>query len=320
MVQTKWYDDFIKNLNKKNPNNKLLATELMDLLGIERTAVYRRLRKEILFSFDEIEKIAVAWNISIDKIMAINSDKISFEMYPLNYFNPTNENLDYIQGIIKKFKNYKNSINSEYIEICNKLPRSLIFRFPNISKFYVFVWLYQYDDECFDIPYSNVSIPEKIQKIMTDYYLATSSVNETSYIFDNYIFDHYVERIRYFHDIDLITDEEIKLLKKDLLSLLKYLSAATKLGILEDTKNKINFYISKINIETNYSYFCANDFKSLRINVFSDYEIKNHDFKTVLYFQKIIKSIQRTSIKISETDEIYRKKYFLKQEDLINSL
>jgi hypothetical protein len=85
MANELYYDHFMDILSKKYPTKAELAQELMDLLCLEREAVYRRLRKDVVFPAHEVIKIAATWNISLDEIIGIKSQKVLFQMKPLNY-------------------------------------------------------------------------------------------------------------------------------------------------------------------------------------------------------------------------------------------
>jgi len=91
-----WYDNFIELLYKRHPKKQDLVQELMDLLYIEREAVYRRLRKDVVFTANELAKIAIDWNISLDDIICINTDTVSFQMRKLNYINPSKQESDFL--------------------------------------------------------------------------------------------------------------------------------------------------------------------------------------------------------------------------------
>ncbi|GHT42138.1 hypothetical protein FACS189437_09840 [Bacteroidia bacterium] len=78
------YSKFVEALEEKIPKKTQLAGFLAETLNIEKESAYRRLRKDIQFSFREIFLLANKMNISLDKIargaIAENQSKILFEM------------------------------------------------------------------------------------------------------------------------------------------------------------------------------------------------------------------------------------------------
>ena len=65
MANNTWYSHFLSVLYARQTQKTKLVEELMALLRIEREAAYRRLRREVSFSIDELVKISTAWNISM---------------------------------------------------------------------------------------------------------------------------------------------------------------------------------------------------------------------------------------------------------------
>ncbi|MCC8096197.1 MAG: hypothetical protein LIP05_13080, partial [Tannerellaceae bacterium] len=63
------YDNFLQTLKEKIPQKAVLANTLAQILSIEKEAVYRRLRREVLFTFSEVAIISHYLGISIDFIV-----------------------------------------------------------------------------------------------------------------------------------------------------------------------------------------------------------------------------------------------------------
>ena len=55
MTKNDWYGCFIETIYKKYPKKSQLTDVLTDLLGIEKESVYRRLRKDILFTTPDFD-------------------------------------------------------------------------------------------------------------------------------------------------------------------------------------------------------------------------------------------------------------------------
>lgn len=316
----KLYDYFIKELYKKYPQKAQLTKALMDLLFIEREAVYRRLRKEVLFSVHEMLKIASEWNISLDEIISYTSNYISFKIDLLNYINPSEEELDIIQSVVQFYESLKGLPNVEYMEITNKIPRSLTTGFMQIYRYVMLKWMYQYGDETSILPFSQINPSEKWLQLTSDYYLAAKNVANVSYIWDHMLFNYLVCDIRYFCSIQLITDEEKELIKKDAHALLDYMLQVATNGCFPETKTKVSLYISQVNIGTSYSYFCSDDIKMSRIHAFTKHEIYTTSSEMTATFKNWMQSKKRSSVQISEVDEKGRIEYFTKQHELIDSL
>jgi len=321
MAKDMWYDRFLETLSKKYSKKTQLAQALIELLNIEREAAYRRLRKDVIFPAHEIGKIAKEWNISLDELVGVNSGKISFQMQATNYLNPSEDDLDNLRERVKRLDHLKHYSDSEYLLVCNNLPRTLASGFETLYKFNIFKWMYEYgNNDGIPMPYSKMFIPKEVQDLIARYYKIMKTVGKTSIILDQMLFDHVVHDIKYFQSIYLITNEEIELIKKDLHKLLDYLLDVAIKGYYPETENKVVIYISKVNINTNYSYFYTEKLKICRVHAFNKYDVYTFDVEMVKNFRTWMQLKKRTSIQISEVDERSRVEFFTKQRQLVDSL
>jgi len=320
MQNNRWYDYFLESLSEKYPKKVHLTQALMSLLDIEREAVYRRLRKDILFPFHEIVTIASAWNISLDKITGINAGLVPFQMHPINYANLSKKDIQYLQQVIQITRQMGEFPDSEAMNICNRLPCSLFVGFKHLHKFYLFKWLYQYGDVEKTVPLSQIAVPAKKLDMTAEYYQATKLVSNTIFVLDSLIFDYLVHDVRYFHSIWMITDEEKELIKKDLRNLLDYMFEIANKGCFPETQNKVALCISLLNINTNYSYIYTKETKACYIHVFDKHELQSFDANMVTNFKAWMQLKKKTSFQISEVDEVRRIEFFTKQYKLIEEL
>jgi len=320
METKQWYETFMDTLHKKFSKKTQLTQSLMDVLSLEREAVYRRLRNEVPFSSDEIIKIVSAWNISLDEITGCHSDQYSFQMKIVNYLDPSLEEQMFLRKVIDSIRFFQNSPDAELMDICNKVPHSLLAGFENLNHYYMFKWKYLYGNPNDVAPFSQVVMSDAEKQLMADYYSALKLIPNTSFIWDNKIFEYLITDIQFFHSICLITDEEKELIKKDLYRLLDYMQEVASKGCYPETGNKVNLYISQLNLETNYTYTLAPEANICFIIVFEIYEIFSFNTEIVSNFMTWMQLKKRTATQISEVDEMNRIKFFNKQRQFINSL
>jgi len=319
-MENNWYDYFIEAICKKYPKKNQLTQELMDILFIEREAVYRRLRKEVAFSFQEIVKIAAEWKISLDEIIGISSGQIPFQMRQINYLEPSKDEINFLKQIIQSYKDFTDDTESELMTICNKLPRQLLAGFEYLNHFYMFKRLYQYGFEKDAVQFSQAEISRESSRLSADYYQAIKNFKNTNFIFDRMLFDYLVSDIQYFYSIRIINDEEKALIKKDLNALLDYLQEVANNGYYPETMKKVNIYISQLNIDTNYSYVFAPERNVCFIHVFEKYEIFTYNLEMVSNFKTWMQLKKRSSVQISVVDERNRIEYFTRQRRLLSNL
>jgi hypothetical protein len=292
----------------------------MNLLNIEREATYRRLRKGALFSILEIAKISFAWNISLDSLFKVSSSaKVPFLMQPVNYITPSKQELEFLKQVIQSIICLKDYPETEFMDICNKLPRLLLAGFGRLNQFYLFKWLYQFGNEknaCF----SQTVISDEMRQLTAEYYRAIKTAPHTSFIFDRMLFEDIVSEIRYFSSIQLITSDEKELIREDLYCLIDYLSEIATNGCYPETQNKVDLYISQLSVDANYSYSYSNGQNTCFIHVFDKYEIYTFDNEMAANIITWMQLKKRTSIHISGMDEKSRMEFFTKQRKIIDSL
>ena len=320
MDNSVWNNRFLETLFAKFPKKPLLIKALMNLLHIEREAAYRRLRNQVDFSIHEIVKISSAWNISLDEISGNCSRKISFLMQPIDYVDPSEKELRFLQYIVKSINELKNFPDAEFMDICNKLPRQFLAGYRYLYQFHLFKCVYNYCTGKKPVPYGKVNISEEKQQLIADYNRVLKTVPNTNYIFDPLIIDHLVNDIQYFHSIQMISGMEIKLIKTDLHALLDYLSEVATKGCYPETQKKVNLYISYLNVDTNYSYTFTNRISISLAHVFDKYEIYTHDVEIAPKFKVWMQLMKRSSIQISEVGQKSRIEFFAKQQKLIDKL
>ena len=252
--------------------------------------------------------------------MRVNSGQISFQMAPINYLNPSEQELITLRRRVKQLEHLRTSPDSEYMDVCNKLPRTLIAGYPALYRFDIFRWAYQYDNEEMSTPFTDTVISEGLARELARFHELIKHVENLGCIWDRMIFEYLIRDIQYFHSIFLITDDEKELIKEELSDLLDYLSEVATKGYFPETKKKVSFYISKTNIDTNYSYFYTEKLKICRIHAFDKFDIFTYDTSMVNNFRNWMQLKKRTASLISEVDERSRIEFFKRQRELLKGL
>ena len=88
---------------------------------------------------------------------------------------------------------------------------------------------------------------------------------------------HLVNDIKYFRDINLVTEEEVEKLKEELILLLNELEEVATIGMFPKTRNSVNVYISNIDFEATYSYAGTENLEIGMIRIYSINSITSLD-------------------------------------------
>jgi len=311
----------LQTLNKKIPEQTELVKTLMEILFMEKGAVYRRLRGEVSFTFLEIVNIAEKLDISLNNF--IYTDPVQANRLELNIIEYTDMNeMDYKQweDYISLIHSAKNDPQSELAESSNVLPITIHTKFDSLTKYYLFKYFYLLHESEGRVSFSNIVIPERLQGIYRSYLNEVKNFAHTIYIWDYLIFQYLATDIRFFSDIKLISNDDIREIKKDLLALLDYIEEIATYGCFKETGNPVSFYISDINFDADYSYVQINNFCMTHVRTFILNSVASTDHSSFRKIKGWIHSLKKSSTLISQSGAAYRTEFFEKQRRIISEM
>jgi len=319
MKHEAFHNSFLEEIAQKIPQKTKLADILADMLCIGKDAVYRRLRGDMPFTFDEAMTVSRQLGISLDNLNTDISVSKPFKLNLIEYINPAESDFALMEEMTMIMKSFKGIPNPEVGEITNILPQPLYVVHENIFRFYLFKWKYQTNRFSRAVPYKDILILNKLKKIQEEYAKWAKQL-DTEYVFDYQLFNYIITDIRYFYNIDLISREDIQLIQEDLLKILDKIDTWSRTGIIEESGKKIDIYISNVNIDTNYIYVSTPDYQLTIIKAFILNGIASTDkatFKEVKYW---IRSMKQQSTLITKSSETERILFLKEQRELIQSL
>jgi len=320
MMNDQIYQALITEIQKKFSKNSVMVGALADILRIEKGAVYRRLRQEVPFTFDEIVNIAKNLNISLDNLAGIKNNKNAlFQLQLQNFISPQESDYYSFNSYIKFLRSLNKSDDSETASISNVLPHDLLYGFDHLLKFYLFGWNYHSSADKAK-QFHQISITPELSKFFNEYTLEMKNFKKTCYVFDNRVFRFFVDRISYFHSIRLIEKEDVLKIKEDLSSLMDYIEKMALTGQFKETGNAVNIYISDIDINACYTYFESKDIHLSMIRAFILSYITTFDEETFERTKGAINAIIKFSTLITLTNEKQRVLFFEKHRNILNKL
>ena len=142
---------------------------------------------------------------------------------------------------------------------------------------------------------------------------------KTFFIWDTSIFYSFVNEIKYFASLHMITLNDVENLKEELYQLLTYIETLSSKGEFSEGR-KVYFYLSNINFEATYSYLETTSMHLSMIRVYAINSITTQDNEMFGDFKEWIQSLKKFSTLISESGEMQRILFFKKQREIINAL
>ena len=315
-----FYQEFMSAVREKIPHKATLANTITDLLGIDKDAVYRRLRGDVNFSFTEMAVIAKMTGISLDKIARLeNFQSRPAQMNFSNQISPTAVDYEMFEGHVNLLKSIIDDPDTVIMEASNIIPHYLYQDYEYLTRYHMFRWNHAgIHGEV--LPYHEISITERVRDLQIQNCAYARHIESTVYVWDNMLFQRLVTNIKYFAKVRLIKEEDVALLKNDLTSFLDNLERVAAKGKHEDTGKKVSIFISDVTSDTNYSCLKTKDIHLTLLRAFILNAIVTFDVEVYNYASAWIQSLQRKATLISVSGEKMRAMYFDAQREIVQTL
>lgn len=312
--------ELINEMRERVAPKETLANFLTNTLCMGKEAVYRRLRGEVAFTFDEVALISHKLGISIDQIIGNHlSNRATFDLNLQHTPDPVESYYEILERYLRIFNYVRNDDSTTVYTAANIIPYTLYSSYEYLSKFRLCRWVYQNGKIKTPHSLAEMIVPEKVVAAHKKLSETVKQCKKTCFIWDSNIFYSFVKEIKYFAGLNLISEADVKQLKSELLSLLHELEQLSVKGEFNNG-NKVAIYLSNINFEATYSYIEKGDFQ---ISLFRVYSINSMDSQNqqICTLQKNwIQSLKRHSTLISESGEVQRITFMEQQRKVIEQL
>ena len=315
-----FYDGFLQALAERYPRKSDLTNALMDVLPLEKESIYRRLRKDVYFTAEEMMRISNAWNISLDNIIYTNLDKTRpFHFDMIEYVHP--QEIDY--ELLEKHNRILEIIcqdpEGKMVEVTNTLPRSLYCRSELLMRFFTMKWLYKYGLPEETLMLSDIHIPERIRELDREYVELMHNIPEVHKLHDSRFIEYLVDDIIYFQTIGMVTDDEVALLRDELLALVDYMVDTATTGYFHSGK-RFYFYLSHTWLETEYFLYESKFLTMSFVTIFGRNSIASFDREVFNKFMNMAQFVKRSSVQMSESNALKQVEFFANQRNKIMTL
>ena len=278
--------ELINEMKERIPPGQNLANYLTDTLYMGKEAVYRRLRGEVAFTFDEIAVISHNLGISIDQIIGNHlSNRVTFDVNLLHSPNLYESYHEIVERYLRIFNSMKGDSATEVYSATNTIPFTFYSAYEYLSKFRLCRWIYQNGKVKTPNSLSDMHVPDKI------------------------VASHK----------KLISTPDVMYLKNELQQLLIDLEHLSVKGEYSNG-HELYIYLSNIDFEATYTYVANKDYQ---ISLFRVYSINSMDSQSpqICEIQKNwIQSLRRHSTLISGSGEAQRIAFIEKQRSIIETL
>jgi len=302
-------------LEKKIPQKTKLTETLMDILFLEKGAVSRRLRGEVPFNIFELASISEKLNLPLLNLTADKSEWV--DSFTLD-----------VTGIsFKKWHEYIAFVNlakkdplSEFACSTNQIPATIYAKYVSLYKFFIFKYLYLLGGTENRMTFKEFILPEELKKIYWSYYHESKFIAKSFFVCDTLMTDNLITDLRYFSGIHLLSEDELRQIKEDLLSFMDYFEEIAVNGSFDETGNQVEIYISDVNLDSNYTYLQINNIRVCLVRTFNINAVMAKDNNSYEKIKNWVQSLKRSSTLISQSGAIFRAEFFEKQRKMIAEL
>jgi len=293
---------------------------LMDVLDLSKKSVYRRINGEIPFTMEELSKLSLLLDFSVDKIVEQMRENLGFLDFENSIFqDPSDSFCSAINRYYELVERLCNSQSSEIIICMNRLPATILVSYPSLIRFKYFQWMHQMSNLplsfCFDdaiLPKGLISKYKSIEKY-------EELISNIHIIIDSSLFYNIVKDIEYYYKRNLISPAELELLKKDIFDFLDFFEKTTRNGV-NHKGSEYKFYISSLDIDFNSSFFKTDDDMQSNFFIHSMNTITITDPETCNMHRKWLNSLKKYATMVSGSNESQLAEFYNKQYNLIDSL
>ena len=309
----------VNRILKKMPPTVKHVEYLVDILEISKESVYRRIRGDIPFNFDEIIKLSLDLGFSVDEIFMGNASSYAIFGVRSGIFSKPEEVFHIVlEDYYNLMTQETRSANGKAIISMNRLFPFLVTKFTHLFKFSYYRWLHQGYDVPLNFYLSDVTIPDNIlsscQKINN-----IQGVDNTTFILDQGVFLNTLRYVNYYYKRGLISVHEMDLLKKDILSVIDEAEWLMKSDV-NDLKNIYDFYLSSVDIESNTIYVECEGVLSSYFWIHFQSPIVTSNLTVCNAHKRWLDSLKKYSSLITRSNELLQADFFEKQRTYLKSI
>jgi len=290
---------------------------LMEALTISRESVYRRIRGDISFTFEEIAKLSVDLGFSIDELIIQDmNSRVFFDLHTNGEQNPSEIFGIMMQQYLQCAFDAKYGKDIETIKILNYLPLEFTIVFDHLYQFSYYRWMHQHQEASLKYFYSDAVLPEKLIRLQHRATENLKKIRNNMVILDPFVFLNPIREIQYYYKRKLINDEELSLIKNNLLGLVDLMENIAQTGGW-GSEVRYDFYLLALNVESSSVFSkCEDQFQSLFfINSMEPIIVTHPNVCTT--HKKWLDSMRKYATLITQSNEILQVRYFNMQRSHI---
>lgn len=292
---------------------------LSEVLDISRESAYRRLSGKMSFYFEELIILSELLGFSLDELVALKRDnsKVIIDL---------KISKDPAEAFLDKMKKYKIDVDNRFMDksssaifALNYFPPEFSVHHKTLFKLAYYLWLHWKDRGVIKPKFSEIEISPELEELRCSINAKARTLKNNSFILDPNVFLTPLKLVHYFYNLDLINEEEIKIIKRDFRQILYFAEKMVRTNPSNSESNNY-FYLSSFNVDVNSVYYKWNGkaTSSFSLNFFNKIVITKPEICEA--HKEWFLSLKKYSTLISGSNEVAQAEYFKKQREYIDLL
>lgn len=302
------------------PENIKPVNYFMDTLDLGKESAYRRLRGEKPLSFEEIYKLSLDLNFSLDEILENKKNNtFSFNYISSSWEIPENNVLEFLLHYEKFLNLVIDADKSEITITINYLLATMFTGFEGLFKFSYYRLIHQLKEVPLNFPFSNLIIPNEIKNICARINHLQRNLKKITFIVDKNLYLNLIKEIQYFYVRGLIDESELNKLKKQYLSYMDHSEKVVTKGI-DPNGTVFEIYLSVLSINSTTSYAAWDDNEESTFWHAPNAPVYTRNKRIINRHKHWINSLKKYSTVITQSNELLQADYFNEQRNHVNNI
>ena len=317
-------EKFVLQLKAVMPAHIAIAEELSELLNLSSDSIYRRLRCQSFFTFDEVAIISKKYGISLDGFLNLDSLQVSFNFNPM--YGENNNFEKYLLWFSDYLTELSRSEGTHITYVCEDVPLFRHFKYNTLSAFKSFYWnkAVLNNEKLIGKKFHKDLVSDKIIELNKKTIEAYYKINSIE-VWTEETLKSTLKQVEFFWESDQFDSaEQAMIVINEIKQMLNDLKHECENGYkdFERKQGKFKFYVSEVMIGNNCVLIDFGNIASSRVflshNTFNSISTYNSAF--VEETSQWMDNIKGKSILISGSAEKQRAIFFKKNAEMINSL
>ncbi|WP_029904967.1 hypothetical protein [Prevotella sp. 10(H)] len=289
----------------------------MSLLNLGKQSVYRRLRNEIPFTFEEITILSSQIGFSIDEIVGrLNQNNEVAALMKDSKLASLDQYLGSRYKVNQLLERIRKDENSKIIAATNRLPYIYTAAYENLTKMEYYKWYHQQQEYFTELTFKKFKMPSSIISESKKIIYNGTLINKYTLLLDQNILKPILKEINYYYERDMIDDDELCVLQEELLQVVNELESLATKGHYK-SGSEVNIYLSSLNIGSNCIHL-ENDNNAcfvIWMNSTEPVTIFNNNICSAQ--KRLMLSLKKYSTLITQCNEFSRSIFFKRQRESI---